>query len=61
MRGTYLHGLLAGDAVRAALLAEMGAASGLADWGASVEAALDDLAAHVARHLDLDRLLALAR
>lgn len=61
VRGTYLHGLLASGPARAALLAEIGAPSAGAEWGAEVEAALDALGAHVARALDLDRLLALAR
>jgi adenosylcobyric acid synthase len=60
VRGTYLHGLFAADAFRAALLAEIGAAPGVADWGADVEAALDALAGHVERHLDLDALLGMA-
>ena len=59
--GTYVHGLFADDAQRAAWLARLGApASGLA-YEAGVEAALDGLARHLEAHLDLDRLLSLAR
>lgn len=60
--GCYLHGLFASDRFRAKLLAGLGsgAASTLA-YEASVEATLDRLADHLERHIDLDRLLALAR
>jgi cobyric acid synthase len=60
--GCYLHGLFASDAFRAAFLASLRdrAASGLA-YEAQVEATLDALAAHLEAHLDLDRLLAIAR
>ena len=59
--GTYVHGLFADDAQRAAWLARLGARpSGLA-YEAGVEAALDGLARHLEAHLDLDRLLSLAR
>ena len=61
VRGTYLHGLLAGDAFRAALLRELGGASGVPDWEGDVEGALDGLAAHVEAHLDVEALLGLAR
>jgi len=60
--GCYLHGLFASDAFRAAFLVSLRdrAASGLA-YEAQVEATLDALAAHLEAHLDLDRLLAIAR
>ena len=48
------------DAQRAAWLAGLGAASDLA-YDLTVERTLDELAAHLARHIDLDALLALAR
>ncbi|MFG1298848.1 cobyric acid synthase [Xanthobacter sp. V3C-3] len=61
--GTYVHGLFASDALRGALIATLAggeaAAAGIA-YEAGVEATLDALAAHLAAHLDLDRLLALA-
>ncbi|SEP85199.1 adenosylcobyric acid synthase (glutamine-hydrolysing) [Devosia sp. YR412] len=56
--GTYLHGLFAGDAFRRAFLGNL-ASPDLA-YEASVEQTLDDLAAHLEEHLDIDALLALA-
>jgi adenosylcobyric acid synthase len=60
--GCYVHGLFAGDAFRHAFLAGLRprAASGLA-YEQEIEATLDALAAHLAAHLDLDRILAIAR
>jgi adenosylcobyric acid synthase len=58
--GTYIHGLLSHDAQRAALLARLGVASDGTDYERGQEAALDAIAAHVERHLDLDRLLSFA-
>jgi adenosylcobyric acid synthase len=58
--GVYVHGLFAEDAQRAAWLASLGARSDL-DYELAVERTLDELAAHLARHIDLDRLLKLAR
>ncbi|MCJ2073360.1 cobyric acid synthase [Methylobacterium sp. J-030] len=59
--GTYVHGLFADDAQRAAWLVRLGTASEGAAYEAGVEAALDGLARHIAAHVDCDRLLALAR
>jgi adenosylcobyric acid synthase len=58
--GSYLHGMFAGDAFRAAFLAGLGAASGLS-YRATVEEVLDRLADHIEAHLDVAGLLALAR
>ena len=55
-----LHGLFGSDQFRAGYLRALGAAPDLADHGSAVEDTLDALAAHVATHLDLDLLLALA-
>lgn len=55
--GCYLHGLFANDSFRHAFL---GREHGV-DYEAQVEEVLDRLAAHLAAHLDLDGLLAIAR
>lgn len=57
--GSYLHGLFSDDRFRAAFLARLGATS-QPGFEAGVEAALDDLAAHIESHVDTDRLFALA-
>ena len=56
--GTYLHGLFAADPFRRAFLGN--AASLDLAYEAGIEQALDDLAAHLENHLDIDALLALA-
>ncbi|WP_422920239.1 cobyric acid synthase [Rhizosaccharibacter radicis] len=58
--GTYLHGLLDAAPGRAALLARLGARGGGHDQAALVEAALDEWADHLARHLDVEAMLAIA-
>jgi adenosylcobyric acid synthase len=58
--GTYVHGLFADDRQRAAWLARFKGATSVA-YDALVERTLDALAAHLAAHLDLDRILTLAR
>ena len=59
--GCYLHGLFGADAWRRRYLETLGAVPDpLLDHAASVEAALDDLAAHLEAHLDLDRLWEIA-
>ena len=58
--GAYAHALFADDSQRAAWLAGLGTSSDLR-YDATVERTLDELAAHLARHIDLDALLGLAR
>jgi len=59
--GCYLHGLFGSDAWRRHYLESLGAqADPLLDHAASVDAVLDDLAAHLEAHLDLDRLWEIA-
>jgi adenosylcobyric acid synthase len=60
IQGTYVHGLFTGDAFRKAWLANFGVASSLAH-DARIEAALDALADHLEAHLDIARLLEIAR
>ena len=58
VQGTYLHGLFAADGFRRALLGKI--ASPDFAYEASIEQTLDDLAAHLEQHLDIDALLGLA-
>jgi adenosylcobyric acid synthase len=55
--GCYLHGLFAEDAFRRAFL---GIGSTLS-YESGIEEVLDRLASHIASHVDLDRLLTIAR
>jgi len=59
--GTYIHGLFGDDRQRSAWLSRLGGAEAAIGYDATVEATLDGLAAHIAAHVDLDRLLGLAR
>ncbi|MFD3191668.1 cobyric acid synthase [Sedimentitalea sp. HM32M-2] len=59
--GSYLHGMFRDDGFRAAFLSGLGADSAALDYGAAVETTLDALADHVEAHLDMDRLLQVAR
>lgn len=60
--GCYLHGIFEANGYRQSLLARLGrrGTSGL-DYDQGVEDALDALAEHFAAHLDLERLLEIAR
>ncbi|WP_156678200.1 cobyric acid synthase [Sphingomonas profundi] len=58
--GSYVHGLLASAALRGAILSSLGARSSGADHAASVEGALDEIAAALERALDIDAMIALA-
>jgi adenosylcobyric acid synthase len=59
--GTYLHGFFTGDAQRAAWLARLGIPASSLSYDALVEETLDALAAHLEAHLDVEKLLSLAR
>jgi adenosylcobyric acid synthase len=61
VHGSYLHGLFTSDAFRSAFLARLGISSSGAPYRGKVESALDALADHIERHLDVEGLLALAR
>jgi adenosylcobyric acid synthase len=60
VQGTYVHGLFTGDAFRKAWLAQLGIASTLA-YETRIETALDALADHLEAHLDIEKLLRIAR
>ena len=58
--GVYVHGLFADDAQRAALVRSLGGTPAARSYEGEIDAILDRLAAHLAAHVDLDRLLTLA-
>ncbi|EMS98924.1 cobyric acid synthase [Agrobacterium tumefaciens str. Cherry 2E-2-2] len=59
--GTYIHGLFSDNRQRGAWLERLGGQNTELNYDAQVDAVLDRLAAHMEQHLDLDRLLAIAR
>ena len=59
--GTYCHGIFGETGLRRAMLARIGVASAGTDYAHGVDAALDELAEALERHLDVDALLDLAR
>ncbi len=59
--GTYIHGLFADDRQRAAWLQRFAPGGAAIAYDALVEDTLDKLAAHLEAHIDIDRLLSLAR
>ena len=59
--GTYMHGLFGADAFRQKFLESLGVKGGGIDYRAEVERALDELAAHLEKHLDCDAIFAAAR
>ncbi len=58
--GTYVHGLFAEDGMRRAFIEGLGGTPSDLAYEAMVERVLDGLAAHLERHLDVDRLWELA-
>jgi adenosylcobyric acid synthase len=61
VHGCYLHGLFSSDDFRRAFLVKLGVSASNESYGAKVERALDALATHIEKHLDVEELLALAR
>jgi adenosylcobyric acid synthase len=61
VQGSYLHGLFTSDDFRKAFLAKLDIPAGNEPYHARLESALDALADHIEKHLDVDGLLALAR
>jgi adenosylcobyric acid synthase len=59
--GAYVHGLFAEERQRRALVASLGATPSDFAYDAMIDQTLDALADHLAVHIDLDRLLSLAR
>ncbi|BBF70341.1 cobyric acid synthase [Sphingomonas bisphenolicum] len=58
--GSYVHGLLGSTALRDALLRRLGGGSAGRDYDQSVEDALDEVAALLESHVDIDAMVALA-
>jgi adenosylcobyric acid synthase len=61
VQGSYLHGLFSSDEFRRAYLARLGVAASNESYRDKVESALDALAAHIEKHLDISGIFALAR
>ncbi|PSJ38309.1 cobyric acid synthase [Allosphingosinicella deserti] len=59
--GCYIHGLFARAEQRAAWLQRIGVAASGGDYGASVDAALDEIAAMLEAELDVEGIIALSR
>ena len=59
--GTYIHGLFVDDRQRSAWLSRFAAGRTAISYDTLVDDTLDRLAAHLAAHIDLDRLLTLSR
>ncbi len=59
--GTYIHGLFGNDSQRAAWLARLGAGPSAIAHDTLIESTLDRLAAHIAAHIDVERVLNLAQ
>ncbi|RJF90714.1 cobyric acid synthase [Sphingomonas cavernae] len=58
--GTYVHGLLSQPEQRRAWLGRIGVEASGADYAASVDSALDEIAAMLEMHLDIDALIAVS-
>ena len=59
--GTYLHGFFADDAQRRAWIERLGGTPSRHSHDADIQSTLDALADHLEAHIDVDRLLRLAR
>lgn len=60
VRGAYLHGLFESDPFRAHVLAQFGIDSQM-EYSIQVDQVLDNLAAHLETHMDIDALLGMMR
>jgi adenosylcobyric acid synthase len=59
--GSYLHGCFASDRFRSRFLQSLGIAASTVRYDHTIDATLDQLAQHMETHLDLDRILTLAK
>ena len=60
VQGSYVHGLLSDAAQRRAFLARIGVEGSGRDYRASIDTALDEIAASLEDHMDIDALIALS-
>ncbi len=60
VRGSYVHGVFASDALRRTFLEGLGGEASDLAYEVAVEAALDGLADHLAAHLDIEAILRIA-
>jgi adenosylcobyric acid synthase len=61
VRGCYLHGLFVSDGFRAEYLKSLGVQSGLANYDASINETLDELAGFIEKNLNFNQLIQLAK
>ena len=61
VRGCYLHGLFASDGFRTEYLKSLGIQSGLANYNATVDETLDELAGFIESNLDFNQLIQLTK
>jgi adenosylcobyric acid synthase len=59
--GCYVHGIFADDRMRSHWLSHIGLSASTLDYEHDVDATLDALAEHLARHVDVERLLTFAK
>ena len=59
--GCYVHGIFSSDEFRRAFLSSLGAQAHAFAFDAEIESAIDALASHVRKHIDVDRLLEIGR
>ncbi len=58
--GTYIHGCFSSDAFRKAYLQTVGITAADSNFENAIDQTLDDLAEHLARHINIDQLLSMA-
>ncbi|WP_026757985.1 cobyric acid synthase [Sediminimonas qiaohouensis] len=56
VRGCYLHGLFTSDGLRKAYLSDLGGSSAIA-YETELDEVLDELAAHIEKHMDINKLI----
>jgi adenosylcobyric acid synthase len=61
VEGTYLHGCFTSDEFRRSYLRKLGVSGSSLSYEATIDKTLDGLANHIAVHLDINRILDLAR